>query len=144
MLCSAYFFSLLSSLGECRGYSASLIFRNELGTSLPFVINRSTNTSAAAVLASLVRDTAHEPHDDAQQHATWIGLFGRNKFSVRMTVQGSNKAGVRLVSRQITFVVMKHDFAALETDAPHYSAIQPFVAKEGIPLPVCVSVSCGR
>ena len=36
---SAYFFSLLSSL---KGYSMTLVLRNELGTSLPVVIKPRT------------------------------------------------------------------------------------------------------
>lgn len=56
----------------------------------------------------------------------------RNKFSVRMTISKSAAAvaaagNTYSSSRTITFVVMKHDLAALETDLPHYSGIQPFI-----------------
>ena len=73
---SAYFFSLLSSL---KGYSMTLVFRNELGTSLPVVIKPRTANTSAAVLASLVRDT-DAAHDDIQ-HATWIGYHFRHEHN---------------------------------------------------------------
>jgi len=43
-----------------------------------------------------------------------------------MTISKSAVAG-STPSRAITFVVMKHDLTALETDLPHYSATQPFL-----------------
>lgn len=59
----------MSSFTDWKGYSISLVFHNELGTSMPITLIRWNCTS---VLGDLIRDDS-DGHDEIQ-HSSWIGF----------------------------------------------------------------------
>lgn len=72
---SAYFFSLLSSFTDWKGTSFSLVFRNELGSSLPLILRPRDRASISSsfILGSLRRE--NDGRNEKIQYATWIGYL---------------------------------------------------------------------
>jgi len=138
--------------------SATITLRNELGTSLPLILDRFTRTDIFSAITRDPHSVAGETSSSSSSSETaWIAAFYRGRFSAKLhltsTGTRTDPSAVTPGTTTITFLICAHDSMSPLSDStctkkPSFRASQKFISPQGTSPRACSIAAdlcvCGR